>query len=79
MTLSIASENPSTAGTDEQHQHDWRIESAHRTSAGRVLYMMCPSPCGARRVDLHRPFDVEAVPLSAAVAVPQPGELQCRT
>ncbi len=45
---------PATTGIPlpATHEHGWRIESAHRTLDGRVLYVRCGA-CGARRVDLE--------------------------
>lgn len=36
----------------ETHEHAWRVESRHATSAGVVLYVRC-GDCGTRRVDLQ--------------------------
>ena len=34
------------------HEHDWRDESSHTTSEGRVSYVRCKK-CGARRVSVR--------------------------
>lgn len=40
-----------TTTAETAHEHGWAVESAHRTSEGRLLYVRCVH-CGARRVDL---------------------------
>ncbi|MBG6084658.1 hypothetical protein [Zhihengliuella flava] len=44
-----------------EHEHGWRVESSHRTSAGLVVYVVC-GECAARRVDLQ---EAPCVPPSA--------------
>ncbi|MHA7270122.1 hypothetical protein [Arthrobacter sp. HLT1-20] len=63
MTFTMTPDTESSTGQDTAHQHGWTIESAHTSSEGRVLYMLCPAPCGARRVELR------TSPNSAAIAV----------
>ena len=48
------------------HEHAWLTESAHRTSLGRVRYVICPA-CGTRRVDLEPHPDRPPVALSVPV------------
>lgn len=51
------------------HEHAWVTESAHRTSLGRLRYVICPG-CGARRVDLQP--HPERPPAALSVPVPAP-------
>ena len=53
MTFTITAETAASPVNNATHEHRWSLESAHTTSEGRVLYMVCPAPCGARRVDLR--------------------------
>lgn len=53
MTFTVAAKQQTSPSQHPHHEHAWTVESAHTTSEGRVLYMVCPAPCGARRVDLR--------------------------
>lgn len=53
---------PTTTRPEATHEHAWRTESQHATSAGRVLYVRCV--CGTRRVDLQQRFDAPPAALS---------------
>ena len=48
------------------HEHGWRTESAHLTSAGEIRYVAC-AECGARRVDLRGQGGMPATALSHEV------------
>jgi hypothetical protein len=49
------------------HEHGWVTESAHRTSQGEVVYVLCVT-CGSRRVDLRAPHDLLPSALTRAVS-----------
>lgn len=51
----------------DAHEHAWITESAHATSAGRIVYVRCPA-CGVRRVDLQERDDRPPTPLSRPTA-----------
>ncbi|MHA7177149.1 hypothetical protein ACX80D_10865 [Arthrobacter sp. Sr24] len=55
----------------QTHQHLWEVESSHRTSQGRLLYMKCSDECSARRVDLVVLLDTTPTPLSKVVDAEQ--------
>ncbi|POH58978.1 hypothetical protein [Arthrobacter glacialis] len=69
MTFTIAAEQQTSPSQHSHHEHTWTVESAHTTSEGRVLYMVCPAPCGARRVDLRV---VQGAPAAALSKETQP-------
>lgn len=46
------------------HEHGWRVESQHATSAGQVIYVRC-GDCGIRRVDVLMPDHLVPVAISA--------------
>ncbi|MCO1337676.1 hypothetical protein BJH93_02040 [Kocuria polaris] len=56
---------PATAATglSAAHEHGWRVESSHATSAGRVLYVTC-GDCGTRRVDVQQAAHLPPLALS---------------
>ncbi|WP_420122741.1 hypothetical protein [Nakamurella sp.] len=56
-------------GRTRVHEHAWTTESAHRTSIGRLRYVICPA-CGTRRVDLQP--HPERPPAALSVPVPSP-------
>ncbi|MEO8222744.1 MAG: hypothetical protein ABI563_18395 [Specibacter sp.] len=53
MTFTVAAEQQTSPSRHPHHEHAWSVESVHTSREGRILYMVCPAPCGARRVDLH--------------------------
>ncbi|RZU63115.1 hypothetical protein [Zhihengliuella halotolerans] len=54
---------PAVTDLPAAHEHGWRVESSHATSAGRVLYVMC-GDCGMRRVDVQESAHVPPSALS---------------
>lgn len=52
MTLCEVAIGPGSVPLTDIHEHAWRVESGHRTSTGRVLYVRCVA-CGVRRMDLQ--------------------------
>ena len=52
MTVNDELMTTTDPGRTRVHEHAWTTESAHRTSLGRVRYVICPA-CGTRRVDLE--------------------------
>lgn len=48
------------------HEHAWATRSAHRTSAGEVVYVRCVE-CGAHRVDLRVQSSLPPTAVSTAV------------
>ena len=49
------------------HEHAWVVESAHNTSEGRVLYVLCAGNCGARRIDIQGAIEVPPSEVSFVV------------
>ena len=54
---------PRNASSTAEHEHGWRVESCHATSAGELSYVRC-GECGTRRVDLQEPSHLTPVPIS---------------
>lgn len=71
MTMTVNDELMTTAdpGPTRPHEHAWTTESAHRTSLGRLLYVICPG-CGTRRVDLQPRPDRPPAALSGPLPPP---------
>lgn len=68
MTFTMTEETETSTGQDAAHEHNWTIESAHTSSEGRVLYMLCPAPCGTRQVELRTSPNNAATAVSKEVA-----------
>ena len=66
----------------KEHQHQWTVESRHRTSVGVVAYHSCA--CGARRIVEYELSSPTVVPIRSEVfpqgvheprAQPGPGQI----
>ena len=63
MSNSASNSRRLDAAPTAAHEHGWRVESRHATSAGQVLYVRCDA-CGTRRVDFQERADLPPTALS---------------
>ena len=66
MTNLNTASRPTIGSSARAHEHAWRVESSHRTSLGRVLYVRCVE-CGTRRVDVQEHAELPPVGLSSEI------------